>query len=189
MYSEQDLRDAVAAGAITDDAATALRAHVAQLRQMPITDEENFRLINSFNDIFVTIAAILLLVAMGGIGSAIVPGLAGLLIAAAAWVMSEFFTRRRRMALPSIVLMLAFVGGVVAAPIEILSETGIDENERLVAGADRGQLRGWRSGCMGSLETLHGADYRRCHLRHGRRGFRRHRRQRHRPPQWPIPKL
>jgi len=133
MYSEQDLRDAVAAGAITDEAARALRAHVAQMRQMPVTDEENFRLINSFNDIFVTIAAVLLLVAMGGIGSAIVPGLAGLLIAAAAWGMSEFFTRRRRMALPSIVLMLAFVGGVVAAPIEILSETRIDDNERMVA--------------------------------------------------------
>lgn len=133
MYSEQDLRDAVAAGAITDEAATALRAHVAHVRRMPVTDEENFRLINSFNDIFVTIAAVLLLVAMGGIGSAIVPGLAGLLIAVAAWMMSEFFTRRRRMALPSIVLMLAFAGGVVAAPIEILSETGIDQNERMVA--------------------------------------------------------
>jgi hypothetical protein len=133
MYSEQDLRDAVAAGAITDEAATALRAHVAQMRHMPVTDEENFRLINSFNDIFVTIAAVLLLVAMGGIGSAVVPGLAGLLIAVAAWGMSEFFTRRRRMALPSIVLMLAFVGGVVAAPVEVLSETRIDENERIVA--------------------------------------------------------
>lgn len=133
MYSEQDLRDAVAAGAITDGAATALRAHVAHIRKMPVTDEENFRLINSFNDIFVTIAAILLLVAMAGIGTAIVPGLAGLLVAAAAWGMSEFFTRQRRMALPSIVLLLAFVGGVVAAPIEILSETGLDDNERLVA--------------------------------------------------------
>jgi len=133
MYSEQDLRDAVAAGAITDEAATALRAHVAHLRKMPVTDEENFRLINSFNDIFVTIAAVLLLVAMGGIGSAIVPGLAGLLIAGAAWMMSEFFTRRRRMALPSIVLLLAFVGGVVAAPIEILSQTSADGNERLIA--------------------------------------------------------
>lgn len=133
MYSEQDLRDAVAAGAITDQAATALRAHVAHVRRMPVTDEENFRLLNSFNDIFVTIAAVLLLVAMAGIGSAMVAGLAGLLVAGAAWAMSEFFTRRRRMALPSIVLLLAFVGGVVAAPIEILSETRIDENERMVA--------------------------------------------------------
>ncbi|MCB2066597.1 MAG: hypothetical protein KDE15_08170 [Erythrobacter sp.] len=132
MYSEQDLRDAVAAGAISDAAAHALRAHVARSRQMPVTDEENFRLVNSFNDIFVTIAAVLLLVAMAGIGNAIAPGAAGVLIAAAAWGMAEFFTRRRRMALPSIVLLLAFVGGVVAAPIQVLAETNIDGNERLV---------------------------------------------------------
>ncbi len=132
MYSEQDLRDAVAGGAISAEAAAALRSHVAQMRRMPVSDEENFRLVNSFNDIFVTIAAVLLLVAMGGIGNAIIPGLAGLLIAGAAWFMAEFFTKRRRMALPSIVLLLAFVGGVVAAPIEVLSQTSFDDNERLV---------------------------------------------------------
>lgn len=132
MYSEQDLRDAVAAGAISDEAAHALRAHVANARQMPVTDEENFRLVNSFNDIFVTIAAVLLLVAMAGIGNAVAPGLAGVLIAVAAWGMSEFFTRRRRMALPSIVLLLAFVGGVVAAPIEVLARSGMEGDQRLV---------------------------------------------------------
>ncbi len=132
MYSEQDLRDAVAGGAISAEAAEAFRGHVAQIRRMPVTDEENFRLVNSFNDIFVTIAAVLLLVAMAGIGNAIIAGLAGLLVAGAAWFMAEFFTRRRRMALPSIILMLAFVGGVVAAPIEILSETAADQNDRLM---------------------------------------------------------
>ncbi|KLI63299.1 hypothetical protein [Aurantiacibacter marinus] len=132
MYSEQDLRDAVAGGAISQEAADALRGHVAELRQMPVTDEENFRLVNSLNDIFVTIAAILLLVAMAGIGSAVVAGLAGILVAGVAWFMAEFFTRRRRMALPSIILMLAFVGGIVSAPIEILSETTADQSDRLV---------------------------------------------------------
>lgn len=39
----------------------------------------------------------------------------GLLIAATAWPLAEVFTRRRRMALPSILLLLAFVGGVFAA--------------------------------------------------------------------------
>lgn len=134
MYSEQDLRDAVAGGAITDDAARALRAHVAEMRQMPVTDEENFRLVNSFNDIFVSIAAVLLLVAMAGIGNAITAGLAGVLVAVAAWFMSEFFTKRRRMALPSIILMLAFVGGIVAAPIQFVAESSFGDNER-IAGA------------------------------------------------------
>ncbi len=118
MYSEEDLRGAVASGAISAQAADALRAHVSSGRGSPATDEENFRLINSFNDIFVTIAAVLLLVAMAGIGQSSTPGLdgpppfSGLLIAGSAWVLAELFTRKRRMALPSIVLLLAFVGGV-----------------------------------------------------------------------------
>ncbi|WP_114520463.1 hypothetical protein [Altererythrobacter sp. ZODW24] len=120
MYSETDIQSAVDAGVMTPEAASALRAHVADVRERPATDEENFRLVNSFNDIFVTIAAILLLVAMAGIGQAFTPNLdgpppmAGLLVAGSAWLMAEFFTRRRRMALPSIVLLLAFVGGVFA---------------------------------------------------------------------------
>lgn len=120
MYTEDDLRQAVASGAISAQAADALRESVRQTREAPATDEEHFRLINSFNDIFVTIAAVLLLVAMAGIGQAATPGidgpppLAGLLVAAAAWGMAEYFTRVRRMALPSIVLLLAFVGGVFA---------------------------------------------------------------------------
>jgi MFS family permease len=118
MYTEDDLRTAVASGAISAEAADALRNSVRTTREAPATDEEHFRLINSFNDIFVTIAAVLLLVAMGGIGQIFTPGLdgpppvSGLLIAAAAWGMAEYFTRQRRMALPSIVLLLAFVGGV-----------------------------------------------------------------------------
>ena len=64
MYTEDDLRTAVASGAISAEAADALRNSVRTTREAPATDEEHFRLINSFNDIFVTIAAVLLLVAM-----------------------------------------------------------------------------------------------------------------------------
>ena len=118
MYTEDDLRNAVASGAISAEAADALRNSVRTTREAPATDEEHFRLINSFNDIFVTIASVLLLVAMAGIGQAFTPNIdgpppfSGLLIAGAAWGMAEYFTRQRRMALPSIVLLLAFVGGV-----------------------------------------------------------------------------
>jgi MFS family permease len=130
MYSEQDLRDAVAAGAISEEAAVALRNHVATVRQAPPADEESFRLVTSFNDIFVTIAAIILLVAMGGIGNAIAPVMGSVLAAAASWGMAEFFTLRRRMALPSIVLLLCFVGSVLGAGIELIGQVapaGLDE--------------------------------------------------------------
>lgn len=133
MYSEADLQSAVAAGAITHEAAEALRAHAAGLRTAPVADEEHFRLITGFNDIFVTIAAVLLMVACAGIGKAIAPGIAGLLVAGSAWLMAEFFTRQRRMALPSIVLLLAFVGGVAAIPINILAEANSDFSNRIDA--------------------------------------------------------
>ena len=131
MYGEGDLQDAVAAGAISAEAAQALRDHVSATRSAPVTDEENFRLVTSFNDIFVTIAAVLLLVAMAGIGNAIAPAVGGLLVAAASWGMAEFFTRKRRMALPSIVLLLAFVGGIGSAGFELIPTNADAMNERL----------------------------------------------------------
>ena len=112
MYSESDIDGAVMAGALSPDAAAALRRHVAISRQTPAVDEEQFRLLTGFNDIFVSIACVLLLAAIAGIAGSIEAALAPAGIAAAAWGLAEYFTRRRRMALPSIILLLAFVGGV-----------------------------------------------------------------------------
>src|SRR3954463_3631717 len=124
MYSQQDLDDAVASGVISAAAADALRAHIEGQRSMPIADEEQFRLITGFNDIFVSIAAAILLFAVGWIGQSIgqyaglaVAGdgpsfLGPLGVAATSWGLALFFTARRRMALPSILLLLSFVGGV-----------------------------------------------------------------------------
>lgn len=123
MYSEADLQSAVAAGAISHEAAEGLRSHVTGMRNAPVADEEHFRLITGFNDIFVSIAAVLLLLAAAGIGSAVAPGGGGLLVAGSAWGLAEYFTRVRRMALPSILLLLAFVAGVVALPIELIDST------------------------------------------------------------------
>jgi hypothetical protein len=122
MYSESDLEAAVAAGALSPQDAQRFRDYVARDRSLPAVDEESFRLITGFNDIFVSIAAIILLVAVSWIGQSIPPHIdgngpspfAGLFAAATAWALAEFFTRRRRMALPSILLLLAFVGGVLA---------------------------------------------------------------------------
>ncbi|WP_300975252.1 hypothetical protein [Sphingomonas sp. LHG3406-1] len=126
MYTQNDLDEAVAAGAITPESATALRAFVDHQRNTPAVDEEHFRLITGFNDIFVSIAAAILLFAMGWIGQSIGQNLglviesegpsplAPALVAGTAWGLALFFTARRRMALPSILLLLAFVGGTVA---------------------------------------------------------------------------
>jgi hypothetical protein len=120
MYSESDLDGAVAAGAISRDAATALRNYVAVNSRAPAVDEEHFRLLTGFNDIFVSIAIALLLAAVAQIGQSIWLPLAGAAVAVVAWGLAEYFTRQRRMALPSIILLLAFVGGVAAALIGLM---------------------------------------------------------------------
>jgi len=173
MYSEEDFNSAVAAGALSAEAAASFRAHMTQVREMPRGDEENFRLINSFNDIFVAIGVVIMLLAAGAIGQAIAAiiapspdflnidsasnaqwdayqtasqlndGLsvcfAGLLVAATAWPLAEFFTRRRRMAFPSILLLLAFVAAVFASAFGIGMTLGALENETagglMIAGA------------------------------------------------------
>jgi hypothetical protein len=121
MYSDSDIEAAVAAGALSPQAAASLRNHVAAQRSLPPVDEEHFRLITGFNDIFVGIAAAILLVAVAWIGHSVGPNIdtdgpspmSGLFVAATAWGLAEFFTRKRRMALPSILLLLAFTGGVL----------------------------------------------------------------------------
>jgi MFS family permease len=144
MYSESDLEAAVAAGAIAPEAATALRNYVSERSHSPAVDEEHFRLITGFNDIFVAIAAAILLFAVGWIGNAVGPNIdgdgpspfAGLFVAATAWGLAEFFTKRRRMALPSILLLIAFSGGVLltafAALVLGLGESTFENNNPAV---------------------------------------------------------
>ncbi|SNS07306.1 hypothetical protein SAMN06295912_101167 [Sphingomonas laterariae] len=123
MYTDGDIDSAVRAGIMPPATASAFRDFVAGQRHAPLVDEEHFRLITGFNDIFVTIAAVLLLVAVAWIGNAVpVPripegpnALSPALVAATAWGLAEYFTRRRRMALPSILLLLAFSIGTFLA--------------------------------------------------------------------------
>jgi hypothetical protein len=140
MYSETDIEAAVASGALTPEAAAAFRESVSLSRAAPAVDEESFRLITGFNDIFVSIAAILLLVAIGWIGGSVggafhnVPNndteafrflasrslLGAAAVAATSWLLAEYFTRQRRMALPSMLLLGTFVFAVGSAGYGLL---------------------------------------------------------------------
>lgn len=147
MYSQQELDDAVASGVITADAANALRAHVAGQRSIAIPDEEQFRLLTGFNDIFVSIAAVILLFAVGWIGQSIGqslglvvgengPSLLGPLgVAVTSWALALFFTAKRRMALPSILLLLSFVFSIFGTAgisiATVLGEQAFDNNNLL----------------------------------------------------------
>ena len=126
MYSQNDLDDAVAAGALTADAARrAAQFHrrpagTAVGRRRAISPDHrlqrHFRLdrrgdpvVRGWLDRPVDRPALGL--SVDGDGPA---PLAPLAVAATAWGLALFFTAKRRMALPSILLLLAFVGGVFA---------------------------------------------------------------------------
>lgn len=133
MYSESDIDGAVAAGVISPEIAASFRNHIASGRQAPAVDEEHFRLLTGFNDIFVAIALCLTLTAIGWIGGKVSPPLGGAGVAVAAWLFAEYFTRQRRMALPSILLLGAFVGGVAAALVGVMTTLDPDLPDRVDA--------------------------------------------------------
>jgi hypothetical protein len=112
MYSDDEIDSAVLAGAISAEAAAALRAHVAAQRHAPNVDEEHFRLVSGFNDVFVVVACCLLVLAVAWIGESVRAWLGAFMAAGASWGLAEFFVRSRRMALPAVFLLLAFVAGV-----------------------------------------------------------------------------
>jgi len=106
--TEANIQSAIAAGILDEATANALKAHAASNNATAsnIADEEHFRLISGFNDIFVVIASMLLLTSLNWIGGSIY---GSLLAAVAAWGLAEFFVLKRRMAFPAIVLLLAFI--------------------------------------------------------------------------------
>ena len=119
MYTDEDLNLAVDKGIFTGSSVTEFRALISSLNNSPSVDEENFRLIGGFNDVFVVIACSLLLFSsLWVLNSSVNNDSVGLLVfTILSWLLSEFFVRKRRMALPAIALLLSFVGGVFALSI------------------------------------------------------------------------
>lgn len=110
--SIEDLDAAVAGGVIDAQTLARLQDFAANRAASSSPDEESFRLITGFNDIFVTIGIALFLGALSWLLFESASWAASFATAAAAWGLAEIFTRKRRMALPSIALLVAFVSSV-----------------------------------------------------------------------------
>jgi len=118
MISEPTLARALEDGVISPAQLARLREIEASASPQEPQDEEKLRLVTGFGDIFVTIGVVLFLGAFFVLThTALLGGPTAALTAAAAWLLAEFFTRAKRMALPSIVLLVAFVGAVFLATI------------------------------------------------------------------------
>jgi hypothetical protein len=116
MVATEILAQGVEQGIITAEQAERLRAlkNAGEPPELPASpDDEQLRFIGGFSDVFVTIGLAMFLGALGFFAEQTAGGLgASIVIAAAAWLLAEFFTRRRRMALPSIVLLIVFACAV-----------------------------------------------------------------------------
>lgn len=120
MYSDEDLNEAVSKGIFTPDKVKEFRQYFAQSRSIHQVDEENFRLLSGFNDVFVVIASALLLVSLTWLGYETLPVLGAFVLAAGSWGLAEVFVKRKRMALPAIGLLLSFLAGLFAIPITMI---------------------------------------------------------------------
>jgi hypothetical protein len=108
VINNNDLNAAVKSNIIDEAAATRLADFVARGSVPLDSDDENLRLVTGFNDIFVVIGLALFLGAL----FVVAKGYVVFILPLAAWGLAEIFTRRMRMALPSIVLLLVFVASV-----------------------------------------------------------------------------
>lgn len=124
--SRRTLEAAIGAGIISreqGDALTALEKGGPAQASGFSADDEQFRFIRGFGDIFVTIGLALFLGAVAYFASTVgeLPG-AFVALAATSWALAEYFTRIRRMALPSIVLLLVYAYGVYGAAGTLLAQ-------------------------------------------------------------------
>lgn len=140
MYTDEDLEDAVDKGIFTSTSVEMFRAHVLKRNNTHIADEENFRLIGSFNDVFVVIACVLLLLSSGWVAHNLHPAFSAIVVSVLSWGLAEFFVLKRKMALPAIVLLITFVGGILASVV-LMFETP-SENAFMV-GASAASIGAW----------------------------------------------
>jgi len=143
MYSDDDLNAAVDAGIFDADTAQAFRTLVAQRQHTLLADEEHFRLLSGFNDIFVVIACVLLLGSVAWLAGSVAPLLGAVGVAASAWGLAEFFVRQRRMALPAIALLAAFVGACAVATLIALGEQSRQDELVLLAASSAAGVAAW----------------------------------------------
>lgn len=108
-YTEEQMKAGIDAGIFTESAVNEFKALMNSQKNIHQADEENFRLIASFNDIFVVIALTLLFVSIMWIFNKLGIWMGALISAYLAWKLSEIFITKKRMAFPAIVLVSAFI--------------------------------------------------------------------------------
>lgn len=125
MYTDEDLYLAVKQGIFEKNAVDRFRESIARESASSIVDEENFRLLSGFNDIFVSIAAFLLLWSLGWWCREVLGSTASFLtVAMLSWLLSLHFVKRKRLALPAIIFLFSFLIGIIGCVTDMLEPYG-----------------------------------------------------------------
>jgi hypothetical protein len=136
-----DLRAAVAAGILDEAQAARLKAladdRLGKRQAMP-SEDEPFEFFRGFSEIFISIGLIILLAGitalLAAFGGFALLTLVPLASAAIAWWWATYFTLKRRMTLPSMVLATAYGTGILIFAFTILGRTGMDERGLAIGG-------------------------------------------------------
>lgn len=137
----EDLRAAVAAGIVTEAQAaslTALHNNRSGKRATLPAEDEPFEFFRGFSEIFISIGLVILLTgvtallaAFGGFALlTVIP----LMSAGIAWWWATYFTLKRRMTLPSMVLASAYGAGILIFVFTLLAQAQLDERIVAIAG-------------------------------------------------------
>lgn len=155
MYDKTDLRAAIEAGAISDESAKRLESFL-KARNDPdrMLDPENLRFLSNFNDVFLTIGIVILMVGLGFLSGISVfnifgPGLitptsldgatafansmklivilTPIPVLVGAWLLAEYFCGKRRLLLPSMALSGIIVWAAAAIALGVF--TPVDRAE------------------------------------------------------------
>jgi hypothetical protein len=137
----EDLRAAVAAGILTEAQAASLAAlandRAGKRAGLPAEDEP-FEFFRGFSEIFISIGLVILLTGVTALltafGGFALLTLIPLMSAAIAWWWATYFTLKRRMTLPSMVLASAYGAGVAIFAFTLLGQGGTDTRMTAILG-------------------------------------------------------
>ena len=137
----EDLRAAVAAGILSEAQAASLLALAndrAGKRAALPQEDEPFEFFRGFSEIFISIGLVILLAGATAlltvIGGLTLLTLVPLATAAIAWWWAGYFTLKRRMTLPSMVLATAYGIGIVIFAFTVLAQTDVGQRPTPILG-------------------------------------------------------
>jgi hypothetical protein len=140
MYTDDDLNTAVKEGIFDQSSVNQFRQRIAAINGTKAVDEENFRLISGFNDVFVSLSAVILMISAGWVCYSIEPVLAFIVVAGLSWGLSVFFINRRRLALPAILFLMSFVFSCAASVFSLMPHDESSKNMAIISAFSAGVI-------------------------------------------------